>query len=152
MFNIMGVLSDIIIADRAEAASINAAVGRHFEQWDTLASKGIDTVKLGKLSQILASRSLDDAETIARFMAHDVLHEASDDGPWIFPLPDELVSAVAALDDKTEKSVAAKWSAIEEFRLDHWKPAVVEEYLHDLVVHARKARDAGKSLLLWICL
>jgi hypothetical protein len=43
----VGVLSDFIIADRREAATINQAEGRHLEQWTCLESKGIDPVKLG---------------------------------------------------------------------------------------------------------
>jgi len=146
----MGVLSDIIIADRTEATSINAAEGNHLKQWDCLESKGIDTIKLGSLSRILAGRSLDDVPAVPVFMDNSLLDKYSDDGPWVYLVPDQLVSALAALDDDAEETVAASWAEIEEFRLSRWQPMDVQEYLHDLIEYARKARDQGKSLLLWM--
>jgi hypothetical protein len=40
----------------------------------------------------------------------------------------------------------------EEFVLDRWQPADVEEYQQVLVEDAHKSRRAGKSLLLWMSL
>ena len=148
----MGVLSDIIIANADEAEAINAAVGAHGKQWDSLPSTGIDAIKLWNLKQILAGQSLDDVQAAASYMTKDVLAQQSEDGPWIFKIPDELKAAVAALQPDAEKKVAAAWAITEEFVLDRWKPAVVEQYLHDLVLHARKAQAASKSLLLWMAL
>jgi hypothetical protein len=148
----MGILSDIIIANRDDAASINAARGEHLKQWDCLEAKGIDTIKLGTLSQILADRPVDDINFVAKFMMDSILDQASDEGPWVYLVPDHLQSALIGLDEEAEESIAGKWAATEEFRLDRWKAVDVEEYLHDLVIQARKARDADKSLLLWISL
>lgn len=148
----MGVLADIIVANRDEAAAINAAGGDHLRQWDCLESKGIDTIKLGTLSQILANRSPDDVDTVVKFMTGDLLDQSSDDGPWIYLVPDSLRDALAALDEDTEESVASKWARTEEFQLDRWLDEDVNEYLHDLVLRARKARETGKSLLLWMSL
>jgi hypothetical protein len=148
----MGVLSDIIIADRNEAAAINAADGAHLKRWACLQSKGIDTIKLGTLYQIVHDRSLDDMGFFAKFMQDAVLDQRSDEGPWVFLIPEELTSAVAALDEAKAEAVTEKWAATEEFVLDRWQSADVEEYLQDLVAHARKAREAGKSLLLWMSL
>ncbi len=148
----MDVLSDIIIADRTEAAAINAAGSAHLKQWPCLESKGIDTIKLGTLSQILNNRSVDDVNAVATFMADAVVDQKSDDGPWVYFVPEQLQVAIASLDEDAQESVAEKWAATEEFTLDRWQPADVEEYLHDLVAHARKASGAGKSLLLWMSL
>lgn len=148
----MGVLSDIIIADRNEASAINAAGGTHLKQWPCLESKGIDTVKLGTLYQIVHDRSLDDMNFFAKFMQDAVLDQPSDDGPWVFLIPPELMSAVAEFDEARTEAVATKWAATDEFKLDRWQFEDVEEYLQSLVSHARKARDAGKSLLLWTSL
>ena len=150
--NTMGVLSDIIIADPREAASINAAGGAHLKQWPCLESKGIDTIKLGTLSQILNNRPVDDVNSVATFMMDGVLDQKSDEGPWVYLVPAELQSAIASLDDDAQEVVAEKWAGTEEFTLDQWQAADVEEYLQGLVTHARKARDAGKSLVLWMSL
>src|SRR5690349_13348511 len=102
----MGVLSDIIIADPSEAGAINKMAGSHLKHWPCLESKGIDTIKLGTLSQILNSRSLDDVDTVARFMMDRCLDEASEDGPWVYDLPPELASSLASLDNESEEAVA----------------------------------------------
>lgn len=148
----MGVLSDIIIADTNEASPINAARGTHAKSWSCLESKGIDTIKLGTLSQILNNRSVDDVNTVATFMIDQVLDKKSDEGPWVYLVPEQLHSALLSLDEDAQESVAEKWAATEEFTLDGWQAADVEEYLGDLIAHARKARDAGKTLLLWMSL
>jgi hypothetical protein len=152
MLRNMGILSDIIIAEPAEAAAINAAGGAHLQHWPCLASKGIDCIKLWTLSQILAGRPLDDIDAVARFMINSVLDRTSDDGPWVFLIPEQLQRAIAATSEDGEEDIAAKWAATEEFILDRWQPADVEEYLHDLIAHTRKACAAGKSLLLWMSL
>ncbi|HEY8748289.1 MAG TPA: hypothetical protein VIM11_09965 [Tepidisphaeraceae bacterium] len=148
----MGVLSDIIIADRNEASTINAAAGSHVKCWPCLESKGIDTIKLGTLSQILNNRSVDDVNTVATFMTDAILDTKSDEGPWVYLVPEQLQKALASLDGEAQESVAEKWAVTEEFTLDRWPPSDVEEYLQDLVAHARNARQAGKSLLLWMSL
>lgn len=148
----MSVLSDIIIADRSEAAAINAAGGAHMKQWPCLESKGIDQTKLFTLFQILHGRSVDDMDAYRSFMNDAVLDQRSNEGPWVYVIPAELHSAIASLGDDAQETVAEKWAATEEFVLDRWQSADVEDYLRDLVAHARKARDAGKPLLLWMSL
>ena len=146
----MGALSDIIIADQREAVAISAARGAQLNQWPRLESKGIDPIKLFTLSQILHGRSVDDVDACAGFMNDAVLGQSSDEGPWVYLIPPGLQAAIASLDDQARESVAEKWAATEEFVLDRWHAADVEEYLNDLIAHARKATEAGKSLLLWM--
>jgi hypothetical protein len=145
----MGVLSDIIIASRDDAPLINAARGKHVNQWDCLASKGIDTIKLGTLSQILANQSVNDINTVATFMMDSILDKRSDDGPWVFLVPDQLVSSLISLNKEEKEGVTTKWAQTEEFQLDRWELEDVEEYFDDLIAHAIKARASRKSLLLW---
>ena len=148
----MGVLSDIIIAGRDEAADINAARRAHMNRWPCLDSKGIDTIKLGTLSQIIADGPLDDIDAISTFMTTDELDAASDEGPWIFLVPEQLKFSLAAMVRDVEMDVAQKWAATEEFALGGWDLADVSEYLHGLIAHARRACFADKSLLLWMSL
>ncbi len=147
----MGVLSDIIIAGRDEAAAINETLGGHHRRWDTLISKGIDTVKIGTLSTIINGPSPGATEVACR-LADNALFEVSEDGPWVFLVPPNLVSGLAALDGETERRVAGEWAATDEFRLSRWPPGDVGSYLHDLVDFARRAVAEKKDLLLWTSL
>jgi hypothetical protein len=142
----MGVLSDIIVADRAQAPAINAARGRHLQQWAGADLKGLDTIKLGSLWQILSGVTVD--HTI---MA-DALDQASSDGPWVFLVPPELVTKMAALDEESIEPVAEQWAATEECALDRWKSVDAEDYLNTLAEVSRKAKGASKDLLLWMSL
>ena len=85
-------------------------------------------------------------------MQDGTLDERSKDGPWVFLVPEELTSAVAALDEAQAEAVTEKWAATEEFEGDGWQFEDVEEYLNSLIAHARKAQEARKSLLLWMSL
>ncbi len=144
----MGVLSDIIVADRGEAAAINDAEGKHLAKWPCLESKGIDTVKLGTLWAIMSGTEYD-----ANFLGSEsMLDEPTDEGPWVFLIPDALVSAVAELDAERIETVAREWANTEEFQLDRWPPDVVVGYFKEFVEFARRARSQKKDLLLWMCL
>lgn len=147
----MGVLSDVIIARRDEAAAINETLGGHHGQWKTLFSNGIDAVKIGTLSTIINGPSPGAIE-IATQLADNALSTVSEDGPWVFLMPADLVSSLAALDGETERRVASEWAATEEIRHSRWPPGAVESYLHDLVGFARRAVADKKDLLLWMSL
>jgi serine protease inhibitor len=135
-----------------KASAINAARGSHLKRWPCLESKGIDTIKLGTLSQILSNRSVNDVNTVATFMTDALLDQRSDDGPWVFLVPEQLQAALVSLDEEAQDTVAEKWAATEEFSIAGWLLADVEDYLQDLVAHARKSRQAEKSLLPWLSL
>lgn len=147
----MSLLTDIIIADRSEAAAINAAGGRHHKKWKTLDGKDVDQVKLGTLAQILAGKTLR-AKNVAAFVADKELHGAPGEGPWVYLVPADFVQSLAALSERDKETVAARWAATEEFQLDGWAASDVADYLHELVAYARQSQKLGKDLLMWICL
>src|SRR5262245_42105299 len=92
----MGVLSDIVIADKSEAKAVGAS-RNPTAQWEGAAWKTIDPVKLGKLWSILKSEPLELERVMAKVRQIQLLHEASDDGPWVYLLPDQLRDALADL-------------------------------------------------------
>ena len=144
----MGVLSDFIIADRSEAVAINDAQGSHLKQWPCLESKGINTVKLATLWAILSGTEYDSG-----FMLDEsILDQPTDEGPWVFLVPDQLVSAVFSIGNDRIEFVAREWAKTEEFKLDRWPEPEVIAYLKQFVEFARKARAQNKDLLLWMCL
>src|SRR6266566_5252179 len=92
----MGVLSDIVIADKSEAEAIGASKNPSAE-WEGAAWKTIDPVKLGTLWSILRGEPLDLDGVMAKVREIQLLHEASDDGPWVYHLPAPLRDALADL-------------------------------------------------------
>ena len=145
----MGVLSELIIAHRSEAADINRARGAHLQRWPVLESKGIDSTKLGSLASILLGVPNDGS-----FIGGNtsILDQPSPEGPWVILVPPELVQAIAELPASQVHEVAEQWAQNEEFRLDRWSVEDVRDYFGELVSHCQKARRESKDVLLWMSL
>ena len=145
----MGVLSDLIIADSADAMEINRAGGAHSSRWPVLESKGIDTIKLGTLATILLGAA-DDGSYMGD--TSSLLDQLSDEGPWVFLVPRELVTAIAKLSPSQNDAIARRWGETEEFQLEGWPIDEIQEYLAELVAHCQKTKQQEKDLLLWMSL
>lgn len=143
----MGVLTDIVIADDREAASVVAAAVPS-RQWQGMDAKGIDQVKLSTLWALLADREFS-VESVEEFAT---LAEESEDGPWVFRVPRPLLDLLAQLDTEQAHAKARAWAATEEFTLDRWKGEDVERILDELRALAREAAAQNKSLLMWMSL
>lgn len=142
----MGVLTDIVIADDAEAVLQSSVPSEAFPGID---AKGVDVVKLDLLRTILADREWD-AATVRDFAL--LAQEGEQEGPWVFAIPTDVVEALAALDGRERKRVAESWAEIEEFQLDGWKRSEVRMLLDALCGLAERAQTEGKQLMMWVCL
>jgi len=142
----VGVLSDLVVApvDDAEKVAHADVPSRAFGGIDI---KGIDTVKFGTLHSLVTGRTFDEVLAL-----YDPVVEVSDDGPWVFRIPEELVERLAALSEEEGRTVAAKWAATEEFALSGWDEAAVSDGLVAICELARRAVDSGQALFLWMCL
>jgi|HubBroStandDraft_6_1064221.scaffolds.fasta_scaffold337458_1 hypothetical protein len=145
----MGMLIDIVVADPADAPRVGASTCPSRE-FTGVEAKGIDTVKLTKLHSVLTGRPFD-----PKFIGNDALRfDASEDGPWVFEVPADLVGQLAQLGAGELTSVANEWSKIEEFsaKYDNWPAAAVHEMLIGLMVLCRKAVAENKVLFMWMSL
>lgn len=140
----MGVLSELIIGDQKKAARI-AKMRMPTRVFDGLDVKGIDTIKLAKLNAILSDKVYEDFEHM-----HDPL--GSTEGTWVFLIPGPMTSALAALKPENISLVALEWSKIEEFRLEQWPQAVIEQRLSQICQLANDAFSSKRDLLLWMSL
>jgi hypothetical protein len=138
----MGVLSDLIVAPPVDAERVGRA-SLPDASIPSVDVKGIDTVKLGVLHEILTGTSFDEL-----LEQYDPAYEGSDEGPWVFVLPAELVASLAKLDSGDRRTVAAKWAQAEEFALDGWSLSDVATGLDVVCEQACAAVSAGKALLL----
>ena len=144
---VLGVLTDIVVADASEASAV-AADGDRLRTWPGVDAKGVDSVKLAILWGLL-SNDPSKANAGADF---ETLHEIPDEGPWVFRVPEELVQLLASLDDAGAASTAVAWAKAEEFVLDGWNAAAVRSILSELRTLARKTLSGRKSMLMWMSL
>ncbi|MBP0453034.1 hypothetical protein J5Y04_26325 [Kitasatospora sp. RG8] len=71
-------------------------------------------------------------------------------GPWVSQLPPQVRDTLAGAHDSRLPAIAARWVQAEELHgalADHMEPVA-----RDLVLLARRARDAGEQLYCWTCL
>ena len=142
----MGVLSDLVAAPATDADRVANSVNPAAELGG-IDIKGIDSVKFGTLHAILTGRSFEDL-----LPEYDPVVTVSEEGPWLFRLPTELVVRLASLAGGDERAVVSRWAATEEFALDGWSASDVARALDEIVALARKGLDAGHSLFLWMSL
>src|SRR3954470_7804655 len=110
----MGVLSDLVVAPVGDAERV-AHAEVPSQAFGGIDINGIDTVKFGTLHSIVTGRSLE-----ALLPEYQPIVTVSEEGPWVFRLPPDLVSRLAELDDAARARVTKQWAGTEEFALDGW--------------------------------
>jgi hypothetical protein len=142
----MGLLTDLVIANEADATNI---ANSHYplDDFTGIDIKGVDSVKLTTLHSILSGEEFKDL-----LAQYNPIASASDDGPWVFVLPADLVARLANLDEAELADTAAKWGNTEEFQLDGWSQSNVTDVLRGIAHLARQASDQGKHIFAWMSL
>jgi hypothetical protein len=142
----VGVLSDLVVGDLGDAETI-ASSRAPSKEFDGIDIKGIDSVKFTTLHELVTGRPYE--ELVSKY---EPTLEVSDDGPWVFVIPDELVSRLASLPQHELREVGTRWAQTEEFRLDRWEPGLVVTALGEICELAAKAFSSQRSLFLWMSL
>ena len=142
----MGVLSDLVVAPPGDAERIGRARAPAAE-FGGLDIKGIDSVKVGMLHSILTGRPFKQL-----LPEYNPVFAGSDEGPWVFRLPADLVTRLASLAGEDKQLVVRQWAATREFALDRWPAGAVARAFDGIAALAQQAEDAGHSLFLWISL
>jgi hypothetical protein len=106
-------------------------------------AKRIDPVKLADMGALAAGRDVGITEPVAM---------ASDDGPWLFEVPDGLVEWLRNLTGPVAAKAAATLVAGESWTADGFTPGEVERLLLALQGLARTANDRNLTVYHWICL
>jgi hypothetical protein len=148
----LGVLSELVIALKSEAHAV-AECDSPSRDWHGVVWKGLDPITLASLWSILEGEELDVDNVVSRSSRIQLAVEDSNDGPWVFAIPeamrDSLAELAAECEDKIE-GVARAWAATDE--LKDWDYSDVAELLQDVIDLADGARLERKDLLLWISL
>jgi hypothetical protein len=149
----MGVLTVAFVADPDEVLQFEGGPEPH-----TDVLRKLDPLKLAALGQLLLAGSLPLSErtygsTYDALMdeMHDRMHSYSDE-EWAFPVPEQLTTALAEVQDNQVQDLAEAWSRIEEFEADEKGAEDGIEWLRELRTHAVFATDSGKQLFLWMSL
>ncbi len=142
----MGVLTDLVIAEERDAAHI-ATLKYPLSEFAGIDIKGVDSVKLTTLHSILSGMPFKDL-----LVQYDPVAEASEDGPWVFLLPTDLVGMLAGLGEAEIVNIASQWGNTEEFQLEKWSQNDVAVVLSNIANLARQASVQGKRVLAWMSL
>jgi hypothetical protein len=143
----MGVVTDFIVADASDAQKL----GDQRETFDGLGAKGIDQVRMGTLYALLTNTEYNPA-----FLVTDesFAYTASDDGPWVQPIPDDMVRLLAKMSPPEQQRIGDEWFKTEEFdpKYSRWTRADVSWFLNEVQQLASRAVAEGKTLFMWTCL
>jgi hypothetical protein len=134
----MGVLTDLIVAKPEEAAAISADDSSKWPREDV---KGIDQVALGSLWTLLSGHDHDDVDEFT------CVFEASEEGPWVYLVPDELVGRLAAIRTDELGALVESWAAT-----FYSAPEDLVETLEVISRLAQRAQKDGSALLIWLSL
>ena len=114
-----------------------------------LRCKGIDhLVPLIKLEELLTGTPYDEIADWPRFGEPVAIDDFDTVGVW--PVRDELQTALTNATDDQLIAVVAPWSRIEEFWGD-FDPDILTEFVRELAVLARSASERGERLYCWVC-
>ena len=143
----MGILSDLVVAGEGDANlvchTLNPAT-----TFGGIDIKGIDSTKFESLDQILTGRTRDQSSAL-----FNPLVCASDDGPWVFRIPEDLVVRLGTLSASEQVETAEIWlQTEEEFKFEIWDPDAVKQYLASICTLARRAGASQQALYLWMSL
>jgi hypothetical protein len=141
-------LTDIVMADVSEAEAIGRSGGTHIRLWPCLESKGVDHDFFAALWEVLT----DGAKGSSLIAADEHILYMESGGPWVIHLPEDLRDRLAALTAEQMGPVAARWVTCEELTMANVAAEDAEAYLVLLAEFARRAVQARKSLILWMCL
>ena len=148
----MGILPELVVAPKSEAASI-AGSDSPSRYWEGIVWKGLDQIKLASLWCILKGDQIHVENVLARSEQIELTAEVSENGPWVFAIPEELREILADLageDADKIHEVTREWGTTDE--LKDWEYSDVAGLLQAVIDLADGAKLNGKDLLLWICL
>jgi hypothetical protein len=114
------------------------------EDYDGFAYKNITPVELAQLQALISGRPF-----ASVFSDYKHLASASDQGPWVYRVPDEFALVLARMNDNDILTAAAKWLETEELQLMEWDEDAAVETLRGIREVARRVVPGKTSLLLW---
>ncbi len=145
----MGIISDTLIADVANAKEIAEDREFYSGKYKTACAKGMNAEMFDTLLYILRGKK----RRVKPLTACKLVYQSSREGPWMYQLKDELIELIANLDASLVKSVAFDILKLDEtFQMyDAIGLAMPPTgYLKDLRKQCKTAIAKNKTVLLRI--
>ena len=139
----MGILTNIVAADEDEFVLIGESL-HPLEEWSGIERRDIDTAKIATLHCLLTGDELEQA-----FYLYEPVY-AGVEGALVLRLADEVVEKLATLDEDALTRVAEELAATEEFELEQWDAAEVEDMVMELAELAQLAQSQEQVLFVWM--
>ena len=147
----MAMITNLVVASKSDAKLI-AETPVPTKKWQGLEGKTVEHIKFCTLWVILEGGKLPDVPAVqARINQMEVLHQVSEDGPWVFLIPRllrDLIAGCSAKEESKTNAIATAWGLTEEF--ESWKAEEVSKVFKDIVVLGSAAKSEDKELMLWI--
>ncbi|MBX3249328.1 MAG: hypothetical protein KF901_19280 [Myxococcales bacterium] len=137
----MGMLCDALVAPKDAAERIGKA-DAPADQFDGVDLKGLTA------DHFFALR----AATLGDESEWDVAYQGGEDGPWVFAVPDDLLTYLSALESSELAAAARSWHQWDGGTFDFHTTEDLEEILDRLIPMARAANERGHGLFLWMSL
>jgi hypothetical protein len=114
-----------------------------YRRLPTVEAKGLSSVTIATLGEILGAGSYDDLEDRAAREPEGGTNEEA----GVFTVPTEIRDALASANDLP--AVAEAWVTTDELTRDEWNAEEALEVLRGLAGLAREARADGRELWYW---
>lgn len=132
-----------VIADEDDVIHIVNA-GDPLEDWEGIEVNGINPSKMTMLHMLLTGDTYQEASSM-----YYATYSASEQGPWIFPIPTVVMEKLAEMEYELE-TIAEELISTEEFEEENWTLEQGEVLLSDLAASARISISEDKALFMWM--
>jgi hypothetical protein len=136
--------ADLILAASNEASAIVAS-DYPLGTFKGTNVDGLDPLKLAALHSLFVDTAFSD---IVRH--YQPIAQASQAGPWLVRLPEDLIVFLGRISPPDQPSVAERWASTDQAQEDGWSVEVADQFLGRLVPLAQSAAFEGIDLYLWI--
>ena len=145
----MGILSDTLIADAADAKAICEDKEFYSGKYKTACAKGMNPEMFDTLLFILRGKK----QPVKPLTACKLVYQRSEGGPWMYQLKDELIELMAALAPGSVEKVAVDVLNLDETFQMYAAIGLAmapTEYLRDFRKQCKTALAQKKTILLRI--
>jgi|GEM_PF-335334 len=139
----MSGMVNIVVADFDEVEAIGEST-RPIEEWRGFAANGVGAEKLAMLQSMMTGQTFDEA-----LSEYDPVYAASEDGPWVMRVREELIESLANQDEEILEEIGEELAATAEFEMDGWPVDAAQAFVAELASLAEISVAQEKAIFVW---